>query len=101
MPLATLVSASLPPIPSGQPAILSPEGRKRYFVVHGGLFSRDGVTLDEIRKVQRIGQQPGNDGLMCEVRQTYQLNSSFVSSLFISFCGQTRKKCQVVALASG
>jgi hypothetical protein len=35
--------------------------------VHGGLFSRDGVTLDEIRKIQRIGQQPGNDGLMCEV----------------------------------
>ncbi|KAF8497632.1 protein phosphatase 5 [Gautieria morchelliformis] len=70
LPLATLVSASLPPTPSEKPTILSPEGRKRYFVVHGGLFSRDGVTLDEIRKVPRIGQQPGNDGLMCELLWT-------------------------------
>lgn len=67
LPLATLISASLPPVHSGNSYILSPEGRKRYFVVHGGLFSRDGVTLDEIRKIPRIGQQPGNDGLMCEV----------------------------------
>ena len=46
-------------------SILSPEGRKRYFVVHGGLFSKDGVTLDEIRKIDRIGRQPGQEGLMC------------------------------------
>jgi len=70
LPLATLVSATLPPLPSSPPAILSPDGRKRYFVVHGGLFSRDGVTLDEIRKINRIGQQPGNDGLMCELLWT-------------------------------
>ena len=38
---------------------------KRYFVVHGGLFSKDGVTLDDIRKIERIGQQPGQEGLMC------------------------------------
>ncbi|KAF8520454.1 phosphoprotein phosphatase [Hysterangium stoloniferum] len=69
LPLATLISASLPPLPS-QCAILSPEGRKRYFVVHGGLFSHDGVTLDDIRKVPRLGQQPGNDGLMCELLWT-------------------------------
>ena len=64
--LATLISATKPPSGSSQGAILSPEGRKRYFVVHGGLFSKDGVTLDDIRKVQRIGHQPGQEGLMCE-----------------------------------
>ena len=26
----------------------------KVFVVHGGLFARDGVTLDDIRKVDRI-----------------------------------------------
>ncbi|KAH8093931.1 phosphoprotein phosphatase [Cristinia sonorae] len=65
MPLATLVSATKPPSNPGN-AILSPEGRKRYFVVHGGLFSKDGVTLEDIRKVERIGRQPGQEGLMCE-----------------------------------
>ncbi|KAI8638877.1 Metallo-dependent phosphatase-like protein [Parasitella parasitica] len=40
----------------------------KIFVTHGGLFSRDNVTLDEIRKIDRIGQgQPGSDGLMCEL----------------------------------
>ncbi|KAG2233053.1 hypothetical protein INT48_009853 [Thamnidium elegans] len=40
----------------------------KIFVTHGGLFSRDGVTLDEIRKIDRITQgQPGSDGLMCEL----------------------------------
>jgi hypothetical protein len=69
VPLATLVCPTLSPVSTSQAtAILSPEGRKRFFVVHGGLFSRDGVTLDEIRKIQRIGRQPGNEGLMCEVR---------------------------------
>lgn len=51
-------------------AILSPDGRKRYFVVHGGLFSRDGVTLEEIQKIDRIGRQPGQSGLMCELLWT-------------------------------
>jgi hypothetical protein len=27
-------------------------------VMHGGLFSRDGVTLDEIRKIDRNRQPP-------------------------------------------
>jgi hypothetical protein len=87
VPLATLISPALPPLkasdkvsvggitilPSIPPslssseAILSPEGRKRYFVVHGGLFSKDGVTLEDIRKIQRIGKQPGNEGLMCKL----------------------------------
>ena len=65
MPLATLVSATKPPSGSNGNAILSSEGKKRYFVVHGGLFSKDGVTLDDIRKVERIGRQPGQEGLMC------------------------------------
>ncbi|THH21332.1 hypothetical protein EW146_g180 [Bondarzewia mesenterica] len=69
MPLATLISATLPP-KTKQGAILSPQGFKRYFVVHGGLFSRDGVTLDEISKIDRIGRQPGTEGLMCELLWT-------------------------------
>jgi serine/threonine-protein phosphatase 5 len=64
VPLATLVSATRPPTET-QNVILSPEGVKRYFVTHGGLFSKDGVTLDEIRKINRIGRQPGTEGLMC------------------------------------
>ncbi|KAG1734694.1 phosphoprotein phosphatase [Suillus paluster] len=64
LPLATLVSATKAPATTSATTILSPEGRKRYFVVHGGLFSKDGVTLDEVRKIPRIGRQPGQEGLM-------------------------------------
>eukprot|EP00042_Codosiga_hollandica_P017171 m.46069 g.46069 ORF g.46069 m.46069 type:complete len:151 (-) comp47370_c0_seq1:1113-1565(-) len=35
-------------------------------VVHGGLFSRDGVKLDEIRSINRRCQPP-EEGLMCEM----------------------------------
>ncbi|KAG6828209.1 hypothetical protein H0H92_008782 [Tricholoma furcatifolium] len=71
VPLATLVSATKPPSLNAKTgAILSPEGLKRYFVVHGGLFSKDGVTLDEISKIERIGRQPGQEGLMCELLWT-------------------------------
>ncbi|KAI9509155.1 phosphoprotein phosphatase [Russula earlei] len=63
LPLATLVIATRPPT-NKQNVILSPDGFKRYFVSHGGLFSKDGVTLDEIRKLKRIGRQPGTEGLM-------------------------------------
>ncbi|KAG1233282.1 hypothetical protein G6F68_019061 [Rhizopus microsporus] len=38
----------------------------KIFVTHGGLLSRDDVTLDEIRKIDRLGQ-PGSEGLMCEL----------------------------------
>ncbi len=31
----------------------------KVFVVHGGLFSKEGVTLDELRKLPRAGQPPG------------------------------------------
>ncbi|KAI5890586.1 protein phosphatase 5 [Schizophyllum commune H4-8] len=69
LPLATLICASKPP-PSPGKAILSSDGKKRYFVVHGGLFSKDGVTLEDIRKLDRIGKQPGTEGLMCELLWT-------------------------------
>lgn len=39
---------------------------KRVLAMHGGLFSEDGITLDDIRKVDRI-RQPPNDGIMCEL----------------------------------
>lgn len=44
---------------------------KSYLVLHGGLFSRDDVTLDDIRKIDRFAQkQPGNSGLMMEILWT-------------------------------
>ncbi|KAF9820368.1 hypothetical protein IEO21_01377 [Rhodonia placenta] len=70
MPLATLICATKPPSGFVGNAILSPEGKKRYFVVHGGLFSKDGVTLDDIRKIERIGRQPGQEGLMSKLLWT-------------------------------
>ncbi|KAI9322621.1 Metallo-dependent phosphatase-like protein [Dichotomocladium elegans] len=42
--------------------------QNKILVVHGGLFSRDDVTLDDIRKIDRLAiRQPGSDGLMCEL----------------------------------
>ena len=38
----------------------------KVFVVHGGLFSRDDVTLDEIRKIDRR-REPPDEGLMSEM----------------------------------
>lgn len=78
LPLATLVSPALPPsakalapaVGKGTPPILSADGRMRYFVTHGGLFSKDDVTLNDIRSIPRIGKQPGNEGLMCELLWT-------------------------------
>lgn len=34
----------------------------KVLVLHGGLFSRDDVTLDDIRKIDR-NQQPGDSGV--------------------------------------
>jgi serine/threonine-protein phosphatase 5 len=65
VPLATLVSATKPPQQKGD-AILSPQDLKRFFVVHGGLFSKDGVTLEDIRQIDRIGRQPGQEGILCK-----------------------------------
>ncbi|KAJ3275200.1 PsbP domain-containing protein 3, chloroplastic [Terramyces sp. JEL0728] len=38
----------------------------RILVIHGGLFSKKGVTIDDLRKINRF-QQPGQSGLMCEL----------------------------------
>ena len=35
-------------------------------VIHGGLFSKDGVTLDDIRKIKRFREVP-ESGIMCEL----------------------------------
>jgi len=70
LPLATLVSATKPPKSAPPKTILSPTGCKRFFVVHGGLFSKDDVTLEDVRKIERIGRQPGQTGTMCELLWT-------------------------------
>ncbi|XP_063628109.1 serine/threonine-protein phosphatase 5 [Cydia splendana] len=38
----------------------------RVLVMHGGLFSKDDITLDDIRRVDR-NKQPPEDGIMCEL----------------------------------
>lgn len=38
----------------------------RVLVMHGGLFSSDDVTLDDLRKIDR-NRQPPDEGLMCEL----------------------------------
>ncbi|KAF2097030.1 protein phosphatase 5 [Rhizodiscina lignyota] len=44
---------------------------KKYFVLHGGLFSDDDITLEDIRKLNRHKQrQPGQSGLMMEMLWT-------------------------------
>ncbi|CZT06147.1 phosphoprotein phosphatase (serine/threonine specific protein phosphatase) [Rhynchosporium graminicola] len=44
---------------------------KKYLVLHGGLFSDDKVTLNDIRKLNRHNQrQPGQAGLMMEMLWT-------------------------------
>ena len=41
---------------------------QKILVVHGGLFSRDDVTLDDIRKIDRFGKKQLDHGsLMCEL----------------------------------
>ncbi|XP_022203381.2 serine/threonine-protein phosphatase 5 [Nilaparvata lugens] len=39
---------------------------QRVLVMHGGLFSKDDVTLDALREIDR-NRQPPEDGLMCEL----------------------------------
>jgi len=44
---------------------------KKYFVLHGGLFSDDDISLDDVRKLNRHKQrQPGQSGLMMEMLWT-------------------------------
>ncbi|KAF0492478.1 protein phosphatase 5 [Gigaspora margarita] len=41
---------------------------QKILVVHGGLFSKDDVTLDDIRNIDRFGKrQPEHGSLMCEL----------------------------------
>ena len=41
---------------------------RKILVVHGGLFSRDGVTLDDIKNIDRFGKKQLDHGsLMCEL----------------------------------
>ncbi|KAG9288589.1 hypothetical protein G9A89_008461 [Geosiphon pyriformis] len=40
---------------------------QKILVTHGGLFSRDDVTLDEIRKIDRFQRKPESQGIMCEL----------------------------------
>jgi len=39
---------------------------KKVLVMHGGLFSSDDVTLEDIRSIDR-NRQPPDEGLMCEI----------------------------------
>lgn len=44
---------------------------EKYLVLHGGLFSDDSISLDDIRKLNRHNQrQPGQQGLMMEMLWT-------------------------------
>lgn len=74
LPLATLITASQPPREKILTIPFNPtlfNGRKRFFVVHGGLFSREDVLLSEIKAIDRIKQgQPGTEGLMVEMLWT-------------------------------
>ncbi|XP_024082040.1 serine/threonine-protein phosphatase 5-like isoform X2 [Cimex lectularius] len=38
----------------------------RVLVMHGGLFAKDGVTLDDIKNIDR-NRQPPDEGLMCDL----------------------------------
>nr|XP_014343894.1 PREDICTED: protein PPP5D1 [Latimeria chalumnae] len=39
---------------------------KKVLIMHGGLFSEDGITLDDIRKIER-NRQPPDSGPMCDL----------------------------------
>ncbi|TIA86103.1 hypothetical protein E3P99_03789 [Wallemia hederae] len=69
LPIAHLLSATSKATDASSEAITTSDGLKRYFVVHGGLFSKDDVTLDDVRKIKR-NREPGQEGLMCEALWT-------------------------------
>ena len=54
---------------------------KEILVLHGGLFSKDGVTLDELKQINRFIDVP-SDGLMCELlwSDPYDGNGTIPSS---------------------
>ena len=46
--------------------VKAPKVGKSALVMHGGLFSKDDVTLEDIKKVNR-NRQPPDSGIMCEL----------------------------------
>ncbi|WVN87414.1 uncharacterized protein L203_102593 [Cryptococcus depauperatus CBS 7841] len=74
LPLATLVTGAVTPnlkSEGSKPPILSDQGKKQYFICHGGPpVSKDGVLLDDVREIERRGRQPGQQGIMCEMLWT-------------------------------
>ena len=40
--------------------------QSKVIVMHGGLFAKDNVTLDDIKKIDR-NRQPPDEGLMCDL----------------------------------
>lgn len=117
MPLAALIKATKAPTKDASPPILGPDGLKRFFVVHGGLFSKDEVSLDDIRQIRRIGRQPDEDPLMRKFYVTVATSSRKLRyfsrrgriscmdlGLFLtesSFYGLILKYCQAAVPASG
>ena len=39
---------------------------KKYLIIHGGLFSKDGITLNDIKNINRFREVP-ETGIMCEL----------------------------------
>jgi serine/threonine-protein phosphatase 5 len=60
---------------------------KQVLVVHGGLFSKDGVTIDEIKKIDRFKEIP-ESGLMCELlwSDPCKENGRFPSKRGVGIC---------------
>ncbi|KAK5981162.1 hypothetical protein GCK32_001963 [Trichostrongylus colubriformis] len=44
----------------------------KIFVCHGGLFKEDGVSLDDIRKTDRV-RQPPDEGIMCDLLWSHEV----------------------------
>ena len=58
-PISSLLTSTAPPPPHGTPCA-------QIFVVHGGLSSVDGTTLDDIQKLYRF-REPPDSGLMSDL----------------------------------
>lgn len=73
LPLATTITATEAPVPGAdlpyhaskaqRSPILTEDGFKRYFVVHGGLPQEDGVTLDMIKSINRFKNGQPSEGI--------------------------------------
>ena len=56
-------------------------------VMHGGLSRQDGVTLEDIRRIERGGLNPERDGLMCDLLWSDpQVSQSVARILGILLC---------------